>query len=191
MAFKGHIKSKQWVPSPVNEWLSANHDASLSKVGSGNTSDYDFDAELQCFLGDLSTIMASSATIRPPLTFVSTKNPTINVNMNKHLCLLIVPIIFAAIKAKEIIDHLHNNNTLKTCYLVCKAWLLPIQYHLLGEFQSSWIAPTKLTYIGFVPLWEILLDMNFTLRVLHNFLMEPEAQVFQLEHQQLCPLRIL
>jgi hypothetical protein len=122
----------------VKEQLSTNRDVSLSRVGSGDTSDYDFDAELQCFLGDLSTIMASSATTQPPLTFVPTKNPTINVNMNKHLCPLIVSVIFAAIKAKEIIDHLHNdNNTLKTCSLVCKAWLLPSWYHLLGEFQSS------------------------------------------------------
>ena len=33
--------------------------------------------------------------------------------------------------------------------------------------------------------------MNFTLRVLHNFPTEQEAQVFQLWHQQFLPLRIL
>src|SRR6202050_341090 len=38
---------------------------------------------------------------------------------------------------------------------------------------------------------ETLSDVNFTLRVLHNFPMEPEAQVFQLWHQQFLPLRIL
>ena len=79
--------------------------------------------------------------MQPPLTFVSPKNPTVNVNTN------IAPPIFAAIEAKEIIDYLHDNNdTLKTCSLVCRAWLLPSRYHLFGEFPgwSSWIAPTKL-----------------------------------------------
>src|ERR1700692_2170789 len=38
---------------------------------------------------------------------------------------------------------------------------------------------------------EILSDMKFTLRVLHNFPMGPEGQVFQLWHQQFLPLRIL
>jgi hypothetical protein len=55
--------------------------------------------------------------------------------------------IFAAIEAEEIIDHLHDDNdTLKTCSLVCRTWLLPSRYHLFGEFpsRSSWIAPTKL-----------------------------------------------
>jgi hypothetical protein len=52
--------------------------------------------------------------------------------------------IFSAIEAEEVIDHLHNDNdTLKTCSLVCKAWLPPSRYHLFGEF-SSWITPTKL-----------------------------------------------
>jgi hypothetical protein len=124
----------------VNERLSTNSQASLSRA---DTSDDDFDAELQRFLSDPSTITASSATTRLPLTFVSTKNPTVNINTNKHLR----PMLFAAIEAEEIIDHLHDDNdTLKTCSLVCRAWLLPSRYHLFGEFpsQSSWIAPTKL-----------------------------------------------
>jgi hypothetical protein len=145
MASKGHAKSKQRVPSPVNERPSTNHDASLSRAGSGDTSDDDFDAELQCFPGDPSTITASSATTQPPLTFVSTKNPTVNVNTNKHLRPSVAPMIFAAIEAEEIIDHLHDDDaTLKTCSLVCRAWLLPSRYHLFGEFRSSWIASTKL-----------------------------------------------
>ena len=151
MASKGRAKSKQRVPSLVNERLCTNHDVSLSRAGS-DTSDDDFDAELQCFRGDLSTITASSATTRPPLTFASTKNPTVDVNMNKHLRPSVAPMIFAAIEAEEIIDHLHDDNeTLKTCSLVCRAWLPPSRYHLFGEFPSlsSWIAPTKLNdFIG-------------------------------------------
>jgi hypothetical protein len=54
------------------------------------------------------------------------ENPTVNVNMNKYLHPLMAPMIFAAIEAEEIIDHLHDDNdTLKTCSLVCRAWLLP------------------------------------------------------------------
>ena len=153
---KGHTKSKQQAPSLVNEWLSTNHNASLSRAGSGDILDDNFNAELH-FLSKLFTIMASSATMQPPLAFVSTKNPTVNVNINKHLHPLIAPMIYAAIKAEEIINHLHNNNTLKTCSLVYRAWLLPSQYHLFGEFpsQSSWIAPTKLNdFLGIIN-WEM------------------------------------
>lgn len=53
--------------------------------------------------------------------------------------------IFTAIEAEEIIDHLHDDDdTLKTCSLVCRAWLPPSRYHLFGEFRLSWLAPTKL-----------------------------------------------
>ncbi|KIM76578.1 hypothetical protein PILCRDRAFT_826150 [Piloderma croceum F 1598] len=65
----------------------------------------------------------------------------------EHLRPSVAPRVFAAIEAEEIIDHLHDDNdTLKTCSLVCRAWLLPSRYHLFGRFpsQSSWIAPTKL-----------------------------------------------
>jgi hypothetical protein len=53
--------------------------------------------------------------------------------------------IFAEIKVEEVIDHLHDDNdTLKTCSLVCRAWLPPIRYHLFGEFRASSFTPTKL-----------------------------------------------
>jgi hypothetical protein len=57
------------------------------------------------------------------------------------------PMIFPAIEIEEIIDHLHDDNdALKICSLVCRAWLPPSRYHLFGEFpsRSSWLAPTKL-----------------------------------------------
>jgi hypothetical protein len=120
MTSKG--QTKQRVPSPVNDLLIVT--ALLSRADSGDMSDDDSDSELQSWC--LSPITASSATTtQPPLTSVSTKNPTVNA----------ASMIFAAIEAEEIIDHLHDDNdTLKTCSLVCKAWLLPSRYHLFGEF---------------------------------------------------------
>jgi hypothetical protein len=89
------------------------------------------------------------------ISFVSPPKDALNLNSKFHPqwmndCLLIV--IHTVIEVKKIIDYLHNDNdTLKTCFLGCRAWLLPSWYHIFAKClsKSHWITPTKVNdYLG-------------------------------------------